>query len=99
MRAIKVLVVVMGVMLVVGFAALIVAIAARMSRSGSPPAAARVFAARPIEIPRGARIEAMTAGADRLVLGLELPEGNRQLVIIDLASGARIGTIELRAAP
>ena len=99
MRALKILVIVMGVMLVVGFAALIVAIAARMSRTGPLPAPARAFATRPIDIPRGARIEAMTAGADRLVLGLELPDGNRQLLIIDLATGASLGTIELRTAP
>ena len=99
MRALKILVVVMGIVLVVGFAALIVAVAERMSRSGHPPATARVFAARPVEIPRGARIESMTAGGDRLVLGLELADGNRQLVVIDLANGARLGTIDLLPAP
>jgi hypothetical protein len=99
MRTLKILVVVMGVMLVVGFVALIVGIAGRMSRSGHPPATARVFAARPIDIPRGARIETMTAGGDRLVVGLELADGNRQLVIIDLASGARLGTIDRHPAP
>ena len=97
MRALKILVVVMGVMLVVGFAALVAGIAARVSRSGSSPV--RVFAARPIDIPRGARIEAITAASDRLVLGLELPDGNRQLLIIDLATGARLGTVELRPPP
>jgi hypothetical protein len=98
MRALKILVVVMGVILVVGFAALVVAIAGRMSRSGSP-SVARVFTARPIDIPRGARMEAMTAGADRLVLGLALPDGNRQLLVIDLTTGARLGTVELHPAP
>jgi len=98
MRALKILIVVMGIMLVVGFAALVVAIAGRMSRSGSP-SVARVFTARPIDIPRGARIEAMTAGADRLVLGLALPDGNRQLLVIDLTTGARLGTVELHPAP
>jgi hypothetical protein len=41
----------------------------------------------------------MVTGTDRLLLGLALPEGGRQLVVIDLATGARLGTIELRAAP
>ena len=97
MRALKILVVVMGVMLVVGFAALVAGIAARVSRSGSSPV--RVFAARPIDIPRGARIEAITAASDRLVLGLALPDGNRQLLVIDLTTGARLGTVELHPAP
>ena len=99
MRGLKILVVAMGIMLVVGFAALVAVIAGRMSRSGSPPITARPLAGTAIEVPPGARIEAMTTGADRLVLSLALPDGGRQLVILDLATGARLGTIELRAAP
>lgn len=99
MRGLKILVIVMGVMLVGGFAALVAIVAGRVSRGGAPaPAAARALAGSAIEIPPGAHIEAMTAGPDRLVVGLALPQGGRQLLIIDLASGARIGTIELRPA-
>ena len=96
MRSLKVLVVVMGVMLIGGFATLVAVIAGRLSRSVS---AIRTFAAPPIDIPRDSRIELMTAGPDRLVLDLVLPGGGRQLVVIDLATGAHLGTIELRAAP
>jgi hypothetical protein len=99
MRALKIAVVVMGVMLVVGFATLVVVIAGRISRGGSGPTAARAFTSQPIEIPRGARIEAMTAGPDKLILGLALPEGGRELVVIDLATGTRLGTIDLHSAP
>jgi Family of unknown function (DUF6476) len=99
MRALKILVVVMGVMLVVGLAALLAAMAARVAHRGPTPTAARTFSGQPIDIPPGARIEAMTAGPDRLVLALAMPEGDRQLLIIDLATGARVGTIQLRAAP
>ena len=99
MRALKILVVVMGVMLVVGFAALVVVIAGRVSRQGPALTAAHGFAAAPIDIPRGARIEAMTAGPDRLILALALPEGGRQLVVIDLVKGVRLGTIELHPVP
>ena len=58
MRALKILVVVMGVMLVVGFAALVAVIAGRVSRGGPAATAAHGFAAPPIDIPRDARIEA-----------------------------------------
>ena len=95
MRALKILVVVMGVMLVVGFAALVALIAGRISRGGPAGTAAHGFGSPPIDVPRGARIEAMTAVADRLILALELPDGGRQLVVIDLATGVRLGTIEL----
>jgi hypothetical protein len=100
MRALKFLVVVMGVMLVVGFAALVAVIAGRVSRGGPAAAtAAHGFAAPPIDIPRGARIEAMTAVPDRLILALALPDGRTQLVVIDLAKGDRLGTIELHPVP
>ncbi len=99
MRALKILVVVMGVMLIVGFAALIAVIAGRVSRGEPAPATARVFAGPSIDIPRGARIEAMAAGPDRLILALTLPEGGRQLLVIDLATGTRLGTIELHPVP
>ena len=89
----------MGVMLVVGFAALILAIATRVSHRGTDTAAPRQPPATPIDIPRGARVEAMTTAPDRLILDFVLPDGNREILIIDLATGARIGTIELRARP
>jgi Family of unknown function (DUF6476) len=98
MRGLKILVVIMGIMLVVGFVALIAVIAGRVTRGGSTPAGVRPFVGQAVEIPRGARIEAMTAAPDRLVLDLVLPEGGRQLLIIDLATGAPLGTIELRPA-
>jgi hypothetical protein len=99
MRALKILVVVMGVMLVVGFAALVVVIAGRVSGGGPAATAAHGFAAPPIDIPRGARIEAMTVGPDRLILALALPDGGRQLVVVDLTKGTRLGTIELHPVP
>lgn len=99
MRALKTLVVVMGIMLVVGFAALVAVIAGRVSRGGSSgDAAGRSFPATAIEIPRGARIEAMTTAPNRLILDLVLADGGRQLVFLDMNSGARLGTIELHQA-
>jgi len=107
MRALKILVVVLGVLLVGGFVTLVVVIAGRVAqRPGSPtaapttaPAAGSPFAAAPIELPAGARIETIAAGPDRIVVHLALPDGNRELVIIDLASGRRLGAIPLRTAP
>ena len=99
MRALKILVVVMGVMLVVGFAALIAMIAGRVSRGGPSPAAARAVFGSSMDIPQGARIEAMTAGPDRVIVALMLPGGGRQLLVIDLTTGARIGSIELHPTP
>jgi hypothetical protein len=95
MAALKTLVVVMGVMLVVGFVALVVVIAGRVSHKTAGLAATQPYTAAPVEIPAGARIEAMSAGPDRLVLDLLLPDGNRELAVIDLGTGRRLGTIPL----
>ena len=102
MRALKILVVVMGVMLVVGFVGLIVAVTERISKKDAPQPTARAgqpFTAAPVDLPRGARIESMAVGADRLVLDLVLPDGERLLLVIDLATGRNLGTIPLHAAP
>lgn len=96
MRALKTLVAVMGILLIGGFAALVAVIIGRVSRSSAPP---HSFAPTAIDIPRGARIEAMTTATDRLILDLALPDDRRQLVVIDLVTGTRLGTIELRPAP
>jgi hypothetical protein len=99
MRALKILVAVMGVMILAGFATLLVVIAGRLSRGALETASPQPFAASPIELPAGARIETIGAGSDRLVLDLVLADGNRQLIIIDLATGRRLGAIPLRSAP
>ena len=99
LRGLKIFVVVMGVMLVVGFTALFALVAYRVSHRRPAASLAQPFAAPAIDIPRGARIEAMTTASDRLVLDLALPDGGRRIVILDLATGARRGTIELRATP
>ncbi len=99
MRTLKILVVVMGIMLVAGVAILIVTIAGRVPRSGSGPATSLPFIAPPIDLPQGARIETMAVGADRLVVDVVLADGSRQLLILDLVTGRRLGTIPLRTAP
>ncbi|HEX5319104.1 MAG TPA: DUF6476 family protein [Stellaceae bacterium] len=93
MRGLKLLVVVMGVMLVVGVAALTAAIAVKLKGRPQPAAA---FAAPPLDLPPGSRIEAMSTGPDRVVLDLVLADGTRQLVVIDLATGRRLGMIPVR---
>jgi hypothetical protein len=99
MRALKILVIVMAVLILAGSVALIVVITGRMSRSGPAATPSQPFAAAPIELPAGARIDTMGVGSDRLVLQIVLPDGDRRLVIIDLATGRQLSTVPLRAAP
>ena len=96
LRALKVLVIVMGIILVVGFAALVAVIAGRMSRGAPAISGSHPIAAAPLDLPAGARIETIGVGAERLVLAIVLPDGARELIIVDIASGRRLGSIPLR---
>jgi hypothetical protein len=102
-RALKILVVVMGVMLVVGFVALVISIAyvAKHRQTAAPlvTAGPAPYTAPAIELPAGARIETMALATNRLVLSIIMPDGDRELLVLDPASGRRLGTIPLRAAP
>jgi hypothetical protein len=108
-RALRIAVVVMGIMLVGGFVALIISIAymakhrqtaaPAASTAPAPHAAPGSFVAPPIEFPSGARIETMALSANRLVLSIITQDGDRELLVLDPASGRRLGTIPLRTAP
>ena len=56
MRALKILVIVMAVVILAGSATLIVLIAGRLSGSGPRTSPPQPFAAAPIELPAGARL-------------------------------------------
>ena len=98
MRALKVLVVVRGVMLVGGTAALIAAIIDRASRhtpqSATTPAT-RGFEHAAIELPPGARVLGAELAGDRILVRLARDEGGEALLLIDVKTGAPLGTIDL----
>ncbi|HUJ98785.1 MAG TPA: hypothetical protein VLV85_11105 [Stellaceae bacterium] len=102
MRALKVLVVVMGVLLVGGTTALIIAVIERARQHLAEPAAApppppgRGFGRTVVDLPEGARVIAIELAGDRLVVRIGLAEGGEALILIDARTGARLGTIELR---
>ena len=93
-RFLKILVIVMGVMLAGGVIALAVTIAARFSHRAAP--SGNAFTAPPLDLPAGAKIEAMSTGPERIVLELVLTDGTRQLLVIDLQTGRLRGAIPLR---
>jgi hypothetical protein len=103
MRALRLLVVVLGVLLVGGTLSLVVAIIVRVphpsesgpqARAPAPSRAAPFDAA--FDLPAGAVIQSVQPAGERLAVRLVLPDGGQEIVILDLGSGARIGTIELR---
>jgi hypothetical protein len=100
MRALKILVAVMGIMLVGGFATLIAVIAGRVAhRQQASAPAATAFSGAPIDLPSGARTETMAIGDGKLAVALALQDGTRRIIVIDLASGRQLGAIPLRPAP
>ena len=96
-RSLQILVVVMGVMLAGGLAALVATVAMRLAHRAPPPPVA--FTAAPITLPHGATIETMSTGPDRIVLQVGLADGTVELIVIDLATGRLLATIPLREAP
>jgi len=97
MRALKVLVVVMGVLLLGGTAVLIAAIIGRAGNRAADARASR-FERAVVDLPDGARVLGVETSGDRLVVRVALEAGGEQLLLIDARNGARLGTIELKPA-
>jgi hypothetical protein len=99
MRALKVLVVVMGVMLVGGLVVLVVAIAGRAGFRPTAVEAKRGFGERVLALPQGAVLAGRDVVGDRLVITIALPDGAHRLLVFEPGSGTVLGTLELRAPP
>lgn len=98
MRGLKILVIVLGILLVAGALAVVGGIIYR----GRHPLPARAGGHGPFEtavtLPAGARLLGAETSGERLLLRLGLAAGGERILIFDLGSGARIGTLELRPA-
>jgi hypothetical protein len=101
MRALIALTVFMGILIVVGLAVIIGTIIHRVS--APKPALSPVSAAGPgpatLTLPPGARISAMTAVGDRLVLQAATPDGRASLITLDPVTGVVLETIDLVSQP
>jgi hypothetical protein len=102
MRALKALVIMLGVLLVGGTMVLVGVIIARLAH----PPASDASAPRPgefgrsvVDLPKGAQILSTQSTADRLVLEIALPGGARQLLLLDPHNGRLAGTVELHSPP
>ena len=100
MRALKVLVVVMGVLIVFGTVTLVVMVIQRASNTAARPGtAAADFTNLALNEPAGTRIVGMTATADRVALQLHW-DGLDRVVFIDPKTNKATGQVVLgRFAP
>ena len=125
MRLLKTLVIAMGVLLVLGFGALVYIIANRVAAPKPAPNASVAplptpapqveplpkptdsvgetlpphftpsFGEQTLMLPPGARISDFSAGGGRLVLRVILADQSQQMVVVDLSTGALIGTLNI----
>lgn len=96
LRALKIAVVVMGIILIVGFAAVIGRIAYLVMRGNTfQPAAARpLVQSAHLPLPPGATVRSMSLAGDRLAVHYDSP-GGPAIVILDLVTGSTLSRIDL----
>jgi hypothetical protein len=96
-RVLKVAVIVMGLLLVGGFAFVLAAIVYQASRGGQDRGAGTPEAvAAELAIPKDATIGSLSLDGDRLALHLNSALGP-EIVVIDLATGAVVARVKLKA--
>jgi len=95
-RVLKLAVIVMGILLVGGFAFVLAAIVYQASKGGhSVNAAAGNEAAAELHIPKDANVGTLALDGDRLALHLQSAAG-AEIVVIDLASGKILFRVKLK---
>jgi hypothetical protein len=94
MRALKIAVVVMGVLIVVGTTGLVVGIGRRLVAPAAPVATWPASASVVLDEPIGTRIAGLLAVRDRLAVQLQ-GGGADRVVLIDPATGSVAGRISL----
>ncbi len=95
-RVLKFAVIVMGILLVGGFAFVLAAIVYQASRGGQSGVASGGEAVpAELQIPKDASITAMSLDGDRLALHLQSP-GGPEIVVIDLKTGKTLARIRLK---
>ena len=99
MRALKVLVAVMGVLLIAGLAVVVVTIMSRMTQKTAPSAPVAVhlapFGNTTVALPTDALVMEVQGAGDRILLRLDLKDGTEMLLVLDATTGTELGRIKL----
>ncbi len=98
MRALKILVAVMGVLLVGGTVVLVAAIIARIEHRSAPAMALQTGAPMHTVLARAGRVVATELSGDRLLVRVAHADGSEELVLFDAKSGAEVAVIEVPEA-
>lgn len=105
-RLLKVAVVVMGVMLLAGLAAVIAGMIYQASKVGKKPSSVAAQAAAgngiadagALTLPEGGAVSSMALDGDRLAVHLTAPGGG-EIAIVDLTTGKVLSRIKLQTGP
>jgi hypothetical protein len=90
----KVLVVVMGLLIVVGFIVVAAEIARRMSSASTAPTPTAAGFARNIALPSGAQVVSVGPAGDRLAVHVKAADGRSTVYIVDPRNGNLLGTVD-----
>ncbi|HEX5263990.1 MAG TPA: DUF6476 family protein [Phenylobacterium sp.] len=90
----KVLVVVMGLLIVVGFIVVASEIARRMSSASTAAAPSGVAFAQRITLPSGSQVVSVSPAGDRVAVHVKAADGRSTLYIVDPRNGALLGTVD-----
>lgn len=93
MRALKFLVIAMGVLIVAGIGVIAVTVAQRSAESvvGAPTDLK-------VDIPAGSRIVETALDGERMALRLELSDGGTRVLVLDTATGREVARVDVREA-
>jgi hypothetical protein len=94
-RVLKIAVIVMGILLVGGFAFVLAAIVYQASKGGqsASPAPSEAVGAQ-LHIPKDARVETIALDGNRIALHVQSSQGG-EIVVIDLGTGKTLARIKL----
>ena len=100
MRALKVLVAVMGVLLIAGFAVVVVTIMSRLTQHATPTAPAATehpvpFGNTAVTLPADSLVMEVQGAGDHILLRLDLRDGTEMLLVLDATTGTELGRIKL----
>jgi hypothetical protein len=96
MRALKILVIVMGLLIVAGLTVIFATLAKRMAGAGEPHGG---FDSAALQLPKGCRVVEMAAAGPRLALRLGDGPGCEAILFVDPATGQQLGRLQLLQQP
>ena len=95
MQTLKALVIILGILILIAFGFLAYGVATKFGGSKPRVAAQGSFSENWVALSAAARVVETTFGGGRIILRVVTPDGAEALVLIDAATGVRVGLVHL----